>query len=82
MIVNLVQMKQGETGVILKMQGGHGMAERVQNMGIRIGKKVKKGTSQFFRGPQTVIVDNFEVAIGYGMATRILVEVERGDGNK
>ena len=75
-------MKQGETGIILEIQGGYNMAERVQNMGIRIGKKIKKGTSQFFRGPRTVIVDNFEVAIGYGMATRILVEVERNDGNK
>ena len=77
MVVNLSDMKPGETGVIVDMQGGFGMINRVQSMGIRIGKKIKKTGAHFWRGPQTVMVDNFQVAIGYGMATRIFVEVER-----
>ena len=77
MVVNLIDMKPGETGVIVDMQGGFGMINRVQSMGIRIGKKIKKTGAHFWRGPQTVMVDNFQVAIGYGMATRIFVEVER-----
>ena len=77
MVVNLIDMKPGETGVVVDMQGEFGMINRVQGMGIRIGKKIKKTGAHFWRGPQTVMVDNFQVAIGYGMATRIFVEVER-----
>ena len=77
MIVSLIDMKRGETGVIVELQGGFGFTTRIQSMGVRIGKRIKKTGAHFWRGPQTVLVDNFQVAIGYGMATRIFVEVER-----
>jgi len=77
MRVSIVEMKRGETGTVVDMQGGSGMTTRVQNMGIRIGKDIKKVDSHFWRGPQTVIVDKFQVAIGHGMASRIFVEVTR-----
>lgn len=77
MRVSIVEMKQGETGTVVAIEGGMGMARRVQNMGIRAGKAIKKVDSHFWRGPQTVMVDKFQVAIGYGMALRIFVEVKR-----
>ncbi len=77
MIVNLIDMKRGETGVVAELQGGFGFTTRIQSMGIRIGKKIKKTGAHFWRGPQTVLVDNFQVAIGHGMASKIFVEVER-----
>jgi len=46
-------------------------------MGIRPGKKIKKISSNFWCGPQTVEVDNVRVAIGWGMAKKIFIEVER-----
>jgi ferrous iron transport protein A len=46
-------------------------------MGIRVGKKVTKVSSQFMRGPVTLRVDNSQVAIGFGMAMKILVELEK-----
>lgn len=70
-------MKLGETGVVMELQGGFGFIERIQNMGIRVGKEIKKTGAHFWKGPQTILVDNFRVAIGYGMAARILVEVKR-----
>jgi len=42
---------------------------------IRLGKKVTKVSSSLFRGPVTLRVDNAQVAIGFGMANRIIVEV-------
>ena len=77
MIVSLVAMKLGETGVVTEIEGGHEARARIQGMGIRIGKKVKKQGAHFWRGPQTILVDNFKVAIGHGMASKIMVEVER-----
>jgi ferrous iron transport protein A len=77
MRISLVEMKHGEKGTVVDIQGGWDMTSRVQGMGIRIGKKIKKTGSHFWRGPQTVMVDNFQVAIGHGMASRIFVEVNR-----
>jgi len=77
MLIDLSQMKPGETGVIKEIQGGRGLMMRVQSMGIRYGKKITKVSSHFWRGPQTIEVGNVQIAIGFGMAKRILVEVER-----
>ena len=77
MIVSLIDMKRGETGVIVELQGGFGFTTRIQGIGVRIGKRIKKTGAHFWRGPQTGLVDNFQVAIGHGMASKIFVEVER-----
>jgi len=70
-------MKRGETGLVREIQGGISATERIRNMGVRIGKKIKKEEAHFWHGPQMVLVDNFKVAIGFGMASKIMVEVER-----
>ena len=77
MIISLVEMRPGERGVVQGVEGGFGAAKRIQSMGIRMGKGIKKETGHSRRGPQTVLVDKFKVAIGFGMAEKILVEVKR-----
>ncbi|OGW75313.1 MAG: hypothetical protein A2Z72_08235 [Omnitrophica bacterium RBG_13_46_9] len=77
MVVSLADMKTGEVGVVTDIQGGSGAARKIQNIGITVGKKIKKTGAHFRRGPQTLSVDNFNVAIGFGMASKILVEVKR-----
>ncbi|MDD5454136.1 MAG: FeoA family protein [Candidatus Ratteibacteria bacterium] len=77
MLIDLTQMRPGETGVIKEIQGGQGLMIRVRSMGIRYGKKITKVSSHFWRGPQTIDVGNMQIALGFGMAKRILVEVER-----
>ena len=76
-IVDLTSMKVGEIGIIVEIQGGHGLMRRTQVLGLRQGKKVTKVSSQFLRGPITVRIDNLQVAIGFGMARKIIVEIER-----
>ena len=75
MVVSLVDMKRGQEGVVVGIEGGIGATSRIQNMGIRVGKKIKK-ESDFRGGPQRVLVDNFRIAIGFGMASKISVEVD------
>ncbi len=55
---------------------GPGFARRLEALGVRPGKKVTKVSSMLFRGPVTLRVNNAQVAIGFGMANRILVEVD------
>jgi len=77
MLIELTQLKPGESGTVIEIQGGHGMVSRLHAMGIRPGKKIKKVSSHFWRGPHTVEVNSSRVAIGYGMASRIFLEVEK-----
>ena len=74
---DLTQLVEGETGVVVGIQGGHGLACRLESLGIRVSKKVTKVSSQLMRGPVTVRVDNSEVAMGFGMARKIMVELEK-----
>ena len=75
--VDLTQLKEGESGLVIEIQGGYGLNHRLESLGIRVGKKVTKVSSQFMRGPVTLRVDNSQVAIGFGMAMKILVELEK-----
>ena len=77
MIIDLTQMQPGESGVIVEIHGGYGSIRKIQSIGIRPRKKITKVSSHFWRGPQTVAIDNLRVAIGFGHAKRIFVEVER-----
>ena len=77
MLLDLTQLKSGQKGTVVEMQGGVGFSRRLEAMGIRPGKKITKTSAQFWRGPQIVEVGNSRVAIGFGMAKRILVEVKK-----
>jgi len=77
MVIDLTQLKTGKTGLIVEMRGGDCFVTKVQRMGIRPGKKIKKVSSHFWRGPQTVEVDRVRFSLGFGMARKVLVEVER-----
>ena len=77
MVVDLTHMWPGESGVVMEIQRGHGLTRKLHSIGLRPGKKITKVSSHFWSGPQTVEVDNMQIAIGFGMARRILVEVKR-----
>jgi len=72
----LEHLRSGEGGRIAQIDGGHGVVNRLAALGIRPGKRIMKLSSRFMRGPVTVQVDRAQVAIGFGMAKRILIEVE------
>ena len=76
LIKTLEDLKPGEGGRIAQIDGGRGMVGRLAALGIRPGKRITKLSSGFMRGPVTIEVDRAQMAIGFGMANRILVEVE------
>ena len=73
--VTLTQMYSGQSGIVVQVQGGHGMVSRLAALGIRPGKRVTKISSMIMGGPVTVAVDRAQIAIGFGMANRVIVEV-------
>ena len=79
MVVKLTEMKRGQVGVVSHIEGGYEFARKIQNMGIRTGKKMKKIEEHFRKGPQTIRIDNFKIAIGYGMAEKIFIETGKNE---
>lgn len=69
----LVELRAGEIGTVVQIDGGFGVQRRLATLGIRINKKVRMITSQPFRGPIVVEIDRTHVAIGRGMARKVLV---------
>jgi ferrous iron transport protein A len=75
--LTVAEMRSGQTGTVLGVLGGHGLVRRLDALGIRPGKKVTKLGSTLFRGPVILGVDNAQVAVGFGMARKILVEINK-----
>jgi ferrous iron transport protein A len=71
--LTLARMQAGQSGVVLQILSGHGMTERLGALGIRPGLRVTKVNSSFMRGPVTVRFGNTQVAVGFGMASRIVM---------
>jgi len=82
----LSQLKPGETGVIVSIQAltrhhrhhrrhGWGFQRRLEDMGLTPGTKVMVVKSAPFHGPVEIHVRGSRLAIGRGMAERILVSV-------
>jgi len=71
----LAGMQIGQSGVVVQIRGGRGLVNRLNSLGIRPGKRVTKVSSGFMRGPVTIQVDRAQVAVGFGMANRVMVEL-------
>lgn len=71
--MSLTRMQSGQEGIIVRIEGGIGLANRLAALGIRLDKRVTKISSALMRGPVTIKVDRTQVAIGFGMANRIIV---------
>lgn len=77
MIIDLTHLKPGESGVVAELQGGCEFIKKIQNMGVRPGKRITKLSSHFWRGPQTIEIDKAKIAIGFGMSKKVMIEVIR-----
>ena len=73
--IALVDMRAGQRGVVRGIRAGRGMQERLLAMGIRPGREIAKTSGPFMRGPVTVRVGNSQLALGFGVARKVWVEV-------
>jgi ferrous iron transport protein A len=74
--LTLAEMKTGQAGTVVEILGGHGLVRRLDALGIRPGRKVTKMSSALFRGPVMLRVNSTQVAVGFGMARKIIVVAE------
>jgi len=76
-LITLAQLKNGQSSTVVEIQGGRRMTDRLNALGIIPGKKITKTSAMLMRGPVTVEVDRVEVAIGFGMASRVVVRPDQ-----
>jgi len=77
-LLNLQQMQSGQKGRVAEVQGGSRLITRLGALGINPGRRITKISSMLMRGPVTIQSDHTQLAIGYGMAAKILVKIDDG----
>lgn len=77
MVKTLSELKSNEIGTIREINGGQGMQNRLGALGILPGQKIKKISSMFTKGPVTIQINRSQIALGFGMASKIIVDVDR-----
>lgn len=68
----LSDLNSGEEAVITVIHGGHGMKKRLRDQGLIEGQAIRMVSALAWGGPIVVRVNRAQVAIGRGMAGKIL----------
>ena len=74
-IVPLAYLRPGDEGVIVSIIGGRGILRRLVDLGLTPGTKVFVVKSSPFHGPLEIAVRGSDLALGRGVAMKVLVEV-------
>jgi Fe2+ transport system protein FeoA len=70
----LIACRQGEKVKIVNIDAGRGAMINLMNLGLNIGDTVEIRRKSHLHGPLIVIQQNSEIAIGFGLAQKIVVE--------
>ena len=70
----LSEMKTGDEGEITNFFGGAKCRKKLNSLGLRKGKDIKVISNMAFNGPITVDVGYTRIAVGRGMANKVLVK--------
>ncbi|MDK2957990.1 MAG: ferrous iron transport protein [Synergistaceae bacterium] len=71
--VALRDLPNGAFGRIVEMPVKDGCAERLEALGLRVGKVVGKVSGMPFHGPVTLQLDGRQIAIGWKISSSVLV---------
>jgi ferrous iron transport protein A len=66
-------LKEGEKAVVVSVRGGIGVTQRLTDMGLTPGAEITVIKSAFF-GPIEISIRGSKLAVGRGIASKILVE--------
>jgi len=80
-IIDITRMRPGETGKVVEILGGHGLIRRLETLGVRLSADITNISSQIGRGPVVVRVGNTQSALGFGMAMKVIVELQTVGGD-
>jgi len=76
LVTELSNLKQGEEGVVAFIRGGTTACQRLLDMGLTCGARVRVVNAAPFKGPIEVAVRGTTLALGRGLAGHVFVEIE------
>jgi ferrous iron transport protein A len=71
----LTQANANVNLIFISLEGGRGAAQRLTDMGLIPGERLKVLHNTGF-GPVTVLIKETKVALGHGLASKIIVKEE------
>jgi ferrous iron transport protein A len=74
--ISLIQMRENQKVKVSEISGGRILQHKMMSMGIYPGRKITKLSHFAIRGPVVVKVGRGVLALGYGVAAKIIVEIE------
>jgi len=74
--LSLIQIKENQKARVLEISGGRILQHKMMSMGIYPGREITKLSHFAIRGPVVVKVGRGVLALGYGVAAKIIVETE------
>lgn len=72
--ISLIQMKAHKKGRVLEVLGGERLQNKLMSMGIYQGREITKLGHFAMRGPVAIKVGRTVIALGHGMAGKVIVE--------
>ena len=74
--ISLINLKPDQKGKVSEILGGGGLQHRLTSMGLHIGREITKLSHIGLRGPVVIKAGRSVLALGHGMAAKIIVEIE------
>ena len=71
---DLTQIKKGNTVKVVEINGGQQFRKKIDAIGLRVGSQITKISAQVLNGPITIKIGSTKLALGHGMAKKILVD--------
>lgn len=72
--MSITELKTGQKAKVIEIQAGQGLVKKLEDIGIRIGSHVSNLSGEGAGGPVVVQSGCTQVALGRGMARKIIVE--------
>lgn len=74
--ISLIRLRENQKAKVSEISGGRILQHRMMSMGIYPGKEITKLSHFALRGPVAVKVGRSVLALGHGVAAKIIVEIE------
>jgi DtxR family transcriptional regulator, Mn-dependent transcriptional regulator len=81
-LVALSELKEGQSGKIFFIRGGHNVLQRLLDMGLTPGTKITLIKAAPFEGPIEILVRSSKLALGRGIASKVFVDAISIDQTK
>ena len=75
-MISIADLQEGKISRIVEIAGGKTTHQKLDALGIRVGVNIKNVSSLMLRGPVVIMVGSTQIAIGRGMANKIMVEAK------